>query len=167
MKRDELKALELTDEQVNAVMKMYGQSIVELQNGLTAAQQESETAKGELKRYQKGGELFIDKAEHERLKTFETETLTKAEREKKKSLLVKLYKDGGAKESAIPLLLKGQNWDEIDVDDKDNIKNGAELLKTAKAEYADGFGVNGNTGVPHAHEEDGGSSKTTNRQKYY
>ena len=48
MKRDELKALELTDEQVNAVMKLYGKSITELQNGLTMAQEESEKAKGEL-----------------------------------------------------------------------------------------------------------------------
>ena len=48
MKRDELKALELTDEQVNGVMKLYGKSITELQNGLTTAQEESEKAKGEL-----------------------------------------------------------------------------------------------------------------------
>ena len=48
MKRDELKALELTDEQVNAVMKLYGKSITELQNGLTTAQEESEKAKGDL-----------------------------------------------------------------------------------------------------------------------
>ena len=45
MKRDELKALELTDDQVNAVMKLYGASITELQNGLTTAQEESEKAK--------------------------------------------------------------------------------------------------------------------------
>ena len=48
MKRDELKALELTDEQVNAVMKLYGKSITELQNGLTTAQEESEKARGEF-----------------------------------------------------------------------------------------------------------------------
>ena len=56
MKREELKALDLTDEQVNAVMKLYGNSIVELQNGMSTAQAESETAKTELKRYQKGGD---------------------------------------------------------------------------------------------------------------
>lgn len=43
MKRDELKALDLTDEQVGAVMKLYGASITELQNGLTTAQEESES----------------------------------------------------------------------------------------------------------------------------
>ena len=38
MKREELKALELTDEQVNSVMKLFGKSVTELQNGLSAAQ---------------------------------------------------------------------------------------------------------------------------------
>ena len=165
--REELKALGLEAETVEAVMRIHGKHNAELEKVAKSAKQESEAAKEELKRYQKGGELFIDKAEHERLKTFETETLTKAEREKKKSLLVKLYKDGGAKESAIPLLLKGQNWDEIDVDDKDNIKNGAELLKTAKAEYAEGFGVNGNTGMQHASNEESGTSATPTRAKIY
>ena len=41
MKREELKALVLTDEQVNAVMKLYGISIVELQNGMSTAQAEN------------------------------------------------------------------------------------------------------------------------------
>ena len=50
MKREELKALDLTDEQVNSVMKLYGKAIVELQNGMTTAQAESETAKTELKK---------------------------------------------------------------------------------------------------------------------
>ncbi len=167
MKREELKALELTDEQINAVMRLHGFSITELHNGIRAAQAESETAKTELKRYQKGGDAYIDAKEHERLKAFETETLTKVEREKKKAALTKLYKSGGAKDSAIPLLLKGQNWDEIEIDDKEDVKNGTEILKAAQAEYADGFGVNGNTGAPHVPEEEGGSSKTNNRQKYY
>ena len=48
MKREELKALELTDEQVSAVMKLYGASITELQNGLTTAQEESEKAKSKF-----------------------------------------------------------------------------------------------------------------------
>ena len=34
MKREELEALELTSEQVNAVMKLYGKSVTELQSGL-------------------------------------------------------------------------------------------------------------------------------------
>lgn len=32
MNRDELKALELSDEQINGVMKLYGKSVVERKN---------------------------------------------------------------------------------------------------------------------------------------
>ena len=89
MKREELKALELTDEQVSAVMKLYGASITELQNGLTTAQEESEKAKGELKKYQKGGELYIDGEDHTRLKNFEKDTISKETNAKKTAALTK------------------------------------------------------------------------------
>ena len=55
MKREELKALGLTDEQINGVMENYGKSVKELQDGLTTAQSASESAKAELKKYQKKG----------------------------------------------------------------------------------------------------------------
>ena len=41
MKREELKALGLTDEQINGVMENYGKSVKELQDGLTTAQSAS------------------------------------------------------------------------------------------------------------------------------
>lgn len=157
MKREELKALELTDEQINAVMRLHGMSITELHNGISAAQAESETAKTELKRYQKGGDAYIDAKEHQRLKAFETETLTKAEREKKTAALTKLYKSANASDGAIKLLIKGHNLDEVTLDEKGEVKDGAELLKSAKADYADLFAAGGNTGAPHAHEEQGGN----------
>ena len=164
MKRDELKALELTDEQVNAVMKLYGKSITELQNGLTTAQEESEKAKGELKKYQKGGELYIDGEEHTRLKNFEQDTISKEINAKKTAALTKLYKGANASDGAIKLLIKGHKLDEIELDDKGEVKGGADILKTAQADYADLFGVNGNGGVPHSTEEEGASS-TTNTQR--
>ena len=167
MKRDELKALELTDEQVNAVMKLHGISITELHNGISAAQAESEKAKEELKRYKKGGDAYIDAEEHKRLQAFETETLTKAKHEKATAALTKLYKSAGASDGAAKLLVKRHNLDEIEIDDKDEVKNGAEYLKSAQADYADVFGVNGNAGVPHANDEEAGTSAKNPRNKIY
>ena len=150
MKREELKALDLTDEQVNSVMKLYGKAIVELQNGMTTAQAESETAKTELKRYQKGGDAYTDPAEFERLKKFEQDTLSKETNAKKTAALTKLYKGANASESVVKLLISGVNLAEIELDEKGEVKGGADLLKKAKADYADLFGANGNTGAPHA-----------------
>lgn len=167
MKRDELKALELTDEQVNAVMKLYGQSVVELQNGMATAQAESEKATKALKRYEKGGEAYIDADEFKRLKTFETETLTKETNAKKTAALTKLYKGANASDSAIKLLIKGHNLDEVELDDKGELTKGTEYLNTAKAEYADFFSASGNTGMQHASNEESGASSTPTRAKIY
>lgn len=167
MKRDELLALELTEDQVNAVMRLHGAAITELHNGISAAQAESETAKTELKRYQKGGDAYIDAKEHARLQAFEKDTLTKAEKDAKTAALTKLYKGANASDGAVKLLLKAQNLDEIELDDKGEIKGGAEFLKAAQADYADLFGANGNAGVPHATEEGAGSSEKNPRAKIY
>ena len=148
MNREELIALALTDEQVNGVMKLHGKAIVELQNGLSAAQADSETAKKELKKYQKGGELYVDNEEITRLKNFEKDTLTKESNAKKTAALTKLFKGANASDSATKLLISGSKLDELELDDKGEIKGAAEHLKKSKADYADLFAVTGNAGVP-------------------
>lgn len=162
--REDLKALGLADEVVNAVMVLHGKKMTEAIRQASADNEQSKAAQEELKKYQKGGEYYVDKKEHERLKAFETETLTKAEREKKTAALTKLYKGANASDSAIKLLIKGHNLDEIELDDKGEVKNGAELLKTAQADYTDLFGADGNSGVPHDTEGEGASS-TSNTQR--
>lgn len=150
MNREVLLALGLSDEQVNGVMKEYGKSIVELQKGLSAAQADSEASKAELKKYQSGGELYVDNAEYTRLKNFEKDTLTKEGNAKKTAALTKLYKGANASDSAVKLLIQGSNLDEVNLDDKGEVKGGAKLLEKAKADYADLFAVGGNEGVPQA-----------------
>lgn len=166
MNREVLKALGLTDEQVNGVMKEYGKSITELQNGLSTAQADSETAKAELKKYQKGGELYIDGEEHTRLKNFEKDTLTKETNAKKTAALTKLFKGANASDSATKLLISSSKLDEIELDDKGEIKGGADILKKAKDDYADLFAVNGNSGVPQSPDGEGGAS-VKQRAKFY
>ena len=167
MNREELKALELTDEQVNAVMKMYGSSITELQNGLSTAQADSEKAKAELKKYLKGGELHVDNEEFTRLKNFETETLSKETNAKKTAALTKLFKGANASDSATKLLISSSKLDELELDEKGEIKGATDILKKAQAEYADLFSANGNAGVPHANEGEGTSSNNTPRRKVF
>lgn len=155
--REDLKALGLADEVVNAVMVLHGKKMTEAIKQATADNAEGKEAQEELKKYQKGGEYYVDRKEHERLKAFETETLTKAEREKKTEALTKLYKSANASDGAVKLLIKGQKLEDIQLDEKGDIKGGADLLKTAKADYADLFAAGGNTGAPHAHKEQGGN----------
>lgn len=166
MNREVLKALGLSDEQVNGVMKEYGKSIVELQNGLTAAQADSESAKTELKKYQKDGELYVDQEEVKRLRQFEADTISRAENEKKTAALTKLYKSANASDGAVKLLIRGSDLGKLELDEKGELKNGAELLRQAKADYADLFAVNGNSGVPQSPDGEGGAPAKT-RAKFY
>ena len=165
--REELKALGLAEETVNAVMVLHGKKMTEAINKATADNADGKAAQEELKKYQKGGEYYVDKKEHERLKAFETETLTKAEREKKTAALTKLYKSANASDSAVKLLLKSHNLDEIELDDKGEVKGGVDVLKAAHADYADLFSANGNAGVPHATEGAQGNGATTKKQVVY
>ena len=151
MKRDELKALGLTDEQVESVMQDYGKSIYALQRAAdeksAALQKAADEKDAELKKYLKGGELYTDPAEIQRLKTFEKDTLTKETNAKKTAGLIKLFKSANASDSVAKLFVSGKNLDEIELDEQGDIKGGEEILKQAQADYSDLFG-NGNSGVP-------------------
>lgn len=160
MNREELKALGLTDEQIGSVMENYGKSVVNLQKS-------ADEKDAELKKYQKGGELYFDPAELERLKTFEKETLTRETNAKKTEALTKLFKGAKATDSVAKLLISGHDLEKLELDDKGEIKNGAELLKKAKADYADLFGGSGDKGVPQANPDAGGDAGTKTPQIVY
>ena len=165
--RDEVKALGLADDVVESIMRIHGEHNKKLHNSMTEAQSERDAAQAELKRYQKGGDAYIDAKEHARLQAFEKDTLTKAEKDAKTAALTKLYKGANASDGAVKLLLKSHNLDEIEIDDKGDIKGGADLLKAAQADYADLFSANGNAGVPHANDEEAGTSAKNPRNKIY
>lgn len=160
MNREELKALGLTDEQIGSVMENYGKSVVNLQKS-------ADEKDAELKKYQKGGEYYTDPKEIERLKTFEKETLTRETNAKKTEALTKLFKGAKATDSVAKLLISGHDLEKLELDDKGEIKNGAELLKKAKADYADLFGGSGDKGVPQANPDAGGDAGTKTPQIVY
>ena len=111
--------------------------------------------------------IDLDTAELERLKTFEKDTLTKETNAKKTAALTKLYKSANAADSVAKLLISGQDLEKLELDDKGELKNGTELLKKAKADYADLFGGSGNTGVPQANPDAGGNAGNKTPQTVY
>ena len=158
MTRETLIALGLTDEQVEGVMKEHGKTMARTLADLEKSKSEATTAKTELTRYQKGGDLYNDPEELKRLKLFEQETLTKDANAKKTAALEKLYKSANASESATKLLIKGSDLSKIELDEKGEVKGGVDILKQAKADYSDFFGASGGTGAPHATGKEGGST---------
>ena len=165
--REALKAKGYTDEQIDTLLDMFHAEEQELRGQVTKLTSEREEAKAEIAKYQKGGEYYTDPKEIERLKTFEKETLTRETNAKKTEALTKLYKGAKATDSVAKLLISGHDLEKLELDDKGEIKNGAELLKKAKADYADLFGGSGDKGVPQANPDAGGDAGTKTPQIVY
>jgi hypothetical protein len=168
MTREELKALGIAEEStVNGIMVLHGKAMTEAVNKANLANERAEKAETELKKYQKGGEFYNDPKEIERLKTFEKDTLTRADRDKKTASLTKLFKSANASEGATKLLVSSQDFDKLEVDENGEVKNGLELLKKAKADYADLFSVNGNAGIPQSQEGSNNGNATAKKPAVY
>ena len=162
-----MKAKGYTDEQIDTLLDMFHAEEQELRGQVTKLTSEREEAKAEIAKYQKGGEYYTDPKEIERLKTFEKETLTRETNAKKTEALTKLFKGAKATDSVAKLLISGHDLEKLELDDKGEIKNGAELLKKAKADYADLFGGSGDKGVPQANPDAGGDAGTKTPQIVY
>lgn len=165
MKREVLKARGIADGDIDFILNEWHESQKDLLNQVQTLTKERDDAVSETKKYQKDGELYIDKSEHERLKNFEKDTLTKEVTAKKTAGLTKLFKDANAGDGATKLFIKSLNLDEIELDDKGNVKGGADILKKAKAEYADMF-ASGDSGVPQSPGGEGGASEKQHAKFY-
>ena len=89
------------------------------------------------------------------MRTFEQDMLTRDANTKKTDALTKLFKNANAWDSATKLLIKGLDLAKIELDERGEIKGGAEILKQAKTDYSDLFADSGEdgAGAPHAGAE--------------
>lgn len=165
MKREELKAKGIADADIDYILDAWHNEQKSLLGQVQTLTKERDDARAETKKYQKDGELYIDRDEHDRLKNFEKDTLTKEVTAKKTAGLTKLFKEANASDSATKLFIKSTNLEEIELDDKGNVKGGADILKKAKADYADMF-ASGGAGIPQSPDGEGGAP-AKQRAKFY
>lgn len=175
MKRQEVKALlhgvENAGEIIDQIMEINGADIEnakkEKSGGNEALNREIERLKGEngalaeqLKAYEKGGEKYIDAAEFERLKTFETDTVARQKKEKQKGAVKALLKKNNAREDMLELLLNGVSIDGIEVAEDGTVKDGDKLVAGLKEKYAAGFSedAQGTGGAPFAKTDPAGGT---------
>lgn len=154
MKRTAVKALlrgvENADEIIDQIMELNG---ADIENAKKAAgggsdaltrenerlKEENESLTGQLKAYEKGGAKYVDAAELERLKKFETDTLAAQKRQKQETAVKELLKKNHAREDMLDLLLNGVKLDGIEVSEDGTVKDGETLVKDLKGRYAAGF----------------------------
>lgn len=165
MKREVLKARGIADGDIDFILNEWHEGQKELLGQVQKLTKERDDAVSETKKYQKDGEFYIDRTEHDRLKNFEKDTLTKEATAKKTASLTKLFKDANAGDGATKLFIKSLNLDDIELDDNGNVKGGLDIVKKVKTEYADMF-ASGDSGVPQSPGGEAGASEKQ-RAKFY
>lgn len=175
MNRQELKALlhgvENAADIIDRIMEINGADIENAKKdkngGNEALNREIERLKGEngtiaeqLKAYEKGGEKYIDAAEFERLKTFETDTIARQKKEKQTGAVKALLKKNNAREDMLDLLLNGVSLDKIEVAEDGTVKDGETLVAGLKEKYAAGFSedAHGTGGAPFSKTDPAGGT---------
>lgn len=174
MKRNEVEAKikEVFGEEVDAksfvdfIMAENGKDIQAIKTASTRdlleATQAKEAAEAELKAYQQGGEHYVDQTEFERLKKFESDTLSEQKTAKTKAALLKLLDDSKASPAIKELLVKAIDLDAVKFKDDGSIENADEIIKPLKESYPMCFtSVKQKTGAPSnppAHNPAGGAS---------
>ena len=152
MNRQDIKALlhgvENAGEIVDRIMEING---ADIENAKKAAgggmlsreneqlKAENERLAGELKAYEKGGAKYVDAAELERLKKFETDTLAAQKRQKQENAVRELLKKNHARDDMLELLLKGVAADGVELAEDGTVKDGDKIVKDLKEKYAAGF----------------------------
>lgn len=161
MKRNEVEAKikEVFGEEVDAksfvdfIMAENGKDIQAIKTASTRdlleATQAKEAAEAELKAYQQGGEHYVDQTEFERLKKFESDTLSEQKTAKTKAALLKLLDDSKASPAIKELLVKAIDLDAVKFKDDGSIENADEIIKPLKESYPMCFtSVKQKTGAP-------------------
>lgn len=139
MKQEFLKELGLADDVIAKIQAESGKEITALKSTADEWKSKHDNAQAELKKFDKGGEKYIDTAEIEALRKFKIDTETAQVRSKKESAVMSLLKDNKVSEKALKLLLKGVELDKIELSDDGKVKDADKIIAPIKTEYADFF----------------------------
>lgn len=118
MKREDLKAKGYTDEQIDHILDEFHKEQEGLKGQIQTLTTERDAARGEVAKYQQGGELYQDPTELETLRKFKTDTEAEKVKQTKdkafESLLVKL----NVRPDLKPLVTKMLDYDKLTLTDK-------------------------------------------------
>jgi hypothetical protein len=136
MKREELKAKGMTDEHIDFVLDEFHKEQEGLKGQIQTLTTERDTAMGEVKKYQQGGELYQDPTELETLRKFKTDTEAEKQKQTKykafESLLAKL----NVRQDLKPLVTRMLDYDKITLTDKGEVDEAYEKSFTEELKAA-------------------------------
>ena len=126
----------LNDADIQNAKKDYDAKDKELAEIKTKHEQELADKIAELKKYEQGGEKFVDLTEVEALKKFKTETVEKENKGKQESALLDLLRANKFDAKAEKLLLKAVADYSPEFDDKFQVKNADKIKEALTKDYS-------------------------------
>ena len=151
LSRSFLKSMGLTEEQVTAIVEANSESL----EGIKAERDKYKADADKLPKVQKELEdakaAAKDSGEYGKLKKefddYKAEVAGKELHAKKAEILKEIAKDAGLSEAGIAKVLKYQDFEKIELDDKGAAKDKAQLLKDLKAEWPEYITTTGKKGA--------------------
>ena len=172
--RKMLKAMGIEEEKIDQIIEAHTETVDALKEKADAnaeaakkfddVQKELDKAKKDLENAEKDG--FKKKYEDSKkeLDDLKNEIAGKELREKKVKAFREILKDAGLSEKGVEKAVKYAEWDKIELDEKDAIKDSANHIKAAKEEWAEYVVTTqqkgANPATPPAHNANNGTTKT-------
>ena len=171
--RNFLKSMGLTDEQVSGIIEAHTDTVDALKAERDQYKAEAEKlpeVQKELKTAQEAAKKSGDAAKIQKdFDDYKAEVQAKETRAKKEAALRKVAKDAGLTDAGIAKAVKYSDYTAIELDDKDEIKDAKDLIKSLREEWPEhlvkentkgadtptppgGNGGNGSKGNPRAAE---------------
>lgn len=131
---------------------------------LTTVQEELDKLK------EAGGENPYEKKyndEHQKFEDFKKEVSAKELKAKKEAAYKEILKDAGVSEKGLAKVLKYTDWDSVELDEEDKIKDAKKHIKDVKEEWSELIVKDSTKGADTSHPPKNGGSGTMTREQIY
>lgn len=158
--RKSLKAMGLTDEQVDSIIEMHTETVDGLKADVSKYKTDAEKLPGvqreldDLKAAGDGG--YKEKYEKERkaFEDFKTEQTAKETRTAKEKAFREVLKDAGLNDKGIDKAIKYAEWDKLELEADGKLKGANDHIKAVKEEWAE-YVINTQTSGSQTHTPPG------------
>lgn len=158
--RNFLKSMGLTDEQVSGIIEAHSDTVEALKADRDRYKAEAEKLPDVQRQLDEAKAAAKDSGDYSRLKKDFDDYKAAVEQEKaaaaKRAALAKVAKDAGLTEAGLAKVAKYTDLSRIELDDKGDVKNAGELIKSLKAEWPEYIGSSETHGADTAHPHAGG-----------
>ena len=138
LKRSTLKARGIDDDVIEEIIAAHSETVNSLKDEIEKYKDDAEKYKAESEKYKSDCENI--KKEYD---DFKADVNNKETRKAKETAYRDMLKEAGISDNVIPLIIKATDFNEVELDRENNIKNKPDVAEKIKRDY-DGFIVSQN-----------------------